>query len=151
MSNIALAPRSAIISANVNVTTCISLYHTISVGSIGYVINSLCPSDAIWGHRSGSTLAQVMACCLMAPSHYLDQCWIIIKGALQHSTDSSFTSGHELNVFRDYTFKIITKSPRGQWVNISWKNINTCSSVWWLAVCWNENPMWWKKECSCLW
>ena len=41
--------------------------------------NSLCPSDAIWQHRSGSTLAQVMACCLTAPSHYLNQCWLIIS------------------------------------------------------------------------
>ena len=37
-------------------------------------IKSVWPSDAIWWHRSGSTLAQVMACCLMAPSHYLNQC-----------------------------------------------------------------------------
>ena len=29
------------------------------------------PSDAIWWHTSGLMLAQVMACCLMAPSHYL--------------------------------------------------------------------------------
>ena len=35
-------------------------------------VNSLWPGDAIWRHRSGSTLAQVMACCLMAPSHYLN-------------------------------------------------------------------------------
>ena len=42
-------------------------------------INSLRPSDAIWRHRSGSTLAQVMACCLMAPSHYPNQCWLIIS------------------------------------------------------------------------
>ena len=34
-------------------------------------VNSWWPSDAIWRHRSGSTLAKVMACCLMAPSHYL--------------------------------------------------------------------------------
>ena len=39
-------------------------------------INSLWPSDAIWRHRSWSTLAQVMACCLSAPSHYLNECWI---------------------------------------------------------------------------
>ena len=32
--------------------------------------NLLWPSDAIWQHNSGSTLAQVMACCLTAPSHY---------------------------------------------------------------------------------
>ena len=41
--------------------------------------NSLRPSDTIWRHRSGSTLAQVMACCLTAPSHYLNQCWLIIS------------------------------------------------------------------------
>ena len=34
---------------------------------------SLCPSDAIWWHRSGSTLAQLMVWCLMASSHYLNQ------------------------------------------------------------------------------
>ena len=41
------------------------------------IVNSLGPSDAIWWHRSGSTLTQVMACCLTAPSHYLNQCWLI--------------------------------------------------------------------------
>ena len=41
--------------------------------------NSLRPGDAIWRHRSGSTLAQVMAWCLAAPSHYLNQCWLIIS------------------------------------------------------------------------
>ena len=39
------------------------------------LFNSLWPSDTIWWHRSGSTLAQVMACCHQAPSHYLIQCW----------------------------------------------------------------------------
>ena len=39
--------------------------------------NSLWPSDAIWRHKSGSTLAQEMACCLTAPSHYLNHCWLI--------------------------------------------------------------------------
>ena len=33
-------------------------------------------------HRFGSTLAQVMACCLSAPSHYLNQCWLTIKETL---------------------------------------------------------------------
>ena len=38
------------------------------------------PSDAKWRQGSRSTLVQVMACCLTAPSHYLNQCWhIIIK------------------------------------------------------------------------
>ena len=42
-------------------------------------INSLQPNDAIWQHRSGSTVAQVMFCCLMMPSHYLIQCWLVIS------------------------------------------------------------------------
>ena len=40
--------------------------------------NSLWPSDAIWWHRSGLTLAQLMACCLMALNHYLSQFWLKI-------------------------------------------------------------------------
>ena len=48
-------------------------------------VNSLWPSDATWWQRSGSTLAQVMACCLTAPSHYLNQCWLIISEAQWHS------------------------------------------------------------------
>ena len=47
-------------------------------------INPLRPSDAIWRKRSGSTLAQVMVCCLMAPSHYLNQCWLIISKVEWH-------------------------------------------------------------------
>ena len=50
-----------------------------------FAINSLWPSDTIWRQRSGSTLAQVMACCLKAPSHYLTQCWLIIIEVQWHS------------------------------------------------------------------
>ena len=53
--------------------------------------NSLWSSDAIWRQRSGSTLAQVMACCLMAPSHYLNQCWPIISEVQWHSYKGNFT------------------------------------------------------------
>ena len=42
-------------------------------------VNSLWPSDVIWRLRSGSILAQVMACCLTPPSHYLNQCWRTIN------------------------------------------------------------------------
>ena len=38
-------------------------------------INPLWFGDAVWSQISGSTLAQVMACCMMAPIHYLNQCW----------------------------------------------------------------------------
>ena len=40
-------------------------------------IKSWWHSDAIWRHRSGPTLAQIMAWCLTAPSHYLSQCYLI--------------------------------------------------------------------------
>ena len=52
-------------------------------------VNSLWPSDTIWRLRSGSTLAQVMAWCLTAPSHYLNQCWLIISEVTWHSYQSN--------------------------------------------------------------
>ena len=55
--------------------------NTRSQGISGLGVNSLWPSDAIWRQRSGSAMAQVMACCLTAPSHYLNQCWLIISEA----------------------------------------------------------------------
>ena len=39
------------------------------------VLDSLWLSDATWWHGTVSTSAQVLACCLTAPSHYLNQCW----------------------------------------------------------------------------
>ena len=54
-------------------------------------VNSLRPSDAIWQQRTGSTLAQVMACCLTAPSHYLNQCWLIISKVMWLSCEGNFT------------------------------------------------------------
>ena len=62
------------------------MFHIITVLSF----NSLRSSEAIWRHRSGSTLAQVMACCLTASSHYLNQCWLIISKVLWHSSQGNF-------------------------------------------------------------
>ena len=44
-----------------------------------FLINSLWPSDVIWRQGSRLTFAQVIACCLTAPSHYLNQYWLIIS------------------------------------------------------------------------
>ena len=74
-------------------------------------LNSLRPSDAIWRRRSGSTLAQVMACSLTTPSHYLNVTFILgqfHKICLHHQS---------LNLFENYMPKISFKFPRGQWVN----------------------------------
>ena len=43
----------------------------------------------VWWNRSGSTLAQVMACYLMAPGHYLNWCWLLIDEDLWRSPESS--------------------------------------------------------------
>ena len=60
--------------------------------------DSVRPDDAIWWHRSGSTSAQAMAWCLVAPSHYLDQCWLVIIETLWLSPDDIFTkNSHDIN------------------------------------------------------
>ena len=57
-----------------------------SITSVCPVVNSLWPGDSIWRHGTRSTVAQVMACCLTAPSHYLNQCWLIISKVQWHSS-----------------------------------------------------------------
>ena len=48
-----------------------------SISVYSYPVDSLWPNYTIWQQTSGSAMAQVMTCCLTAPSHYLNQCWII--------------------------------------------------------------------------
>ena len=88
------------------------------------VVNSLGPSDAIWQWRSWSTLVQVMACCHQATSHYLNQCWLIISKVLWHSSEEiiirRFGDTNQQSKIEDYIFKIISRSPRGQWVKLLW-------------------------------
>ena len=83
-------------------------------------INSLWPNDAIWRHISRSTLAQVMACCLTAPSHYLNQCWLIFRKVQWHSVRGNLTRDsspfNHWNKLENYMTKILFKSPRGQCV-----------------------------------
>ena len=87
------------------------------------MFNSLWPSDAIWRQKSGSTLAQVMACCLTAPSHYLNQCWFIISKVLWHSSEDiiigRFEDTNQWSKIENYNYKITLRSPRGQWVNLN--------------------------------
>ena len=45
-------------------------------------------SSVIWWHISRSTL--VIAWCLIAPSHYLNQCWVIISQVLWHWLEDNF-------------------------------------------------------------
>ena len=86
------------------------------------IINSLGPSDAIWRQRSWSTLAQVMAGCLTTPSHYMNQCWLIISKVEWHLSKGKFTSDNSAinhwNYLQDWVLKIPFKFSRGQWVQI---------------------------------
>ena len=43
--------------------------------------NSLWPSDSMSHYRTWSALVQAMAWCLMAPSHYLNQCWPSVRSS----------------------------------------------------------------------
>ena len=47
-------------------------------------MKSLTPGNTIWHHNTRSTLFQVMAWCLMAPSHHLIKCWQTINEVLWH-------------------------------------------------------------------
>ena len=68
-----------------------SMYHLWQWHPILHTLNSLWPSDAIWRRRSMSILAQVMACCLTAISHNMNQCWLTISKVQWHSSDGNFS------------------------------------------------------------
>ena len=75
----------------------------------GKCLVSYCKSrDAVWHHRSSSTLVQVVAWHLMAPSHYLKQCWIIISKAQWHSSEDNFTKDTSL---RHWSLKFYLQIP----------------------------------------
>ena len=84
--------------------------------------NTLWPSATIWWQRTGTTLAQIMACCLTAPSHLMNQCWLFIKCVLRHSPECNSTACTQVtivyNEFGTYAFKLTGISPRGQWVDV---------------------------------
>ena len=92
--------------------------------------NLLWPSDAIWWHRFCSILAQVMACCLVAPSHYLNQCWVVISGVLWYSPEGNFRGNAQDNYswyeFPNYKLKITAAPPKVQGVN----SLGPSDAIW---------------------
>ena len=62
-----------------------------------------------------------MAWCLTAPSHYLNQYWLVISEVQRHSYQGHFTRDastiNHWNTFENYISKISFKFPRDQWVN----------------------------------
>ena len=105
-----------------------------------WLINTMWPSDTIWWNITGSTLAQVMACCLTASSHYPNQCWLLISEILWHSPQSNVTANAQATIL--YTVMslkfILSKSlphlPGVQWVNThSWLDEQS-STILWLSL-----------------
>ena len=60
-----------------------------------HFIYSLRPSEAIWCHKTRSTLVQVIARSLMAPSHYLNQFWLLVKRIRWNKLE--WSSNHNTN------------------------------------------------------
>ena len=59
--------------------------------------------DTLW-HRSRSILFQVMVCCMTAPSHCLNWCWLIISEVLWHCPEGNFT-GSAQDIYPCYEFE----------------------------------------------
>ena len=111
--------------------------------SLCWRINSLWPSDTIWWHRSRSTLVQVMACCLTAPSHYLNQCWLIISMVQWHLSESDFTRDAQPSITKismKITCLCFNSSPPSatymhQWIGSALvQNDNSLSPIWCQAI-----------------
>ena len=80
----------------------------------GLMLELISPSDAIWRQRYRWTLAEVMASCLAAPSHYLKQCLLTIN---------VFFGIHMMAIWHAF-LKIpihdmsTAAPPRGWWLNL---------------------------------
>ena len=104
----------------------------------------LAPSDAIWRQRYGSTLVQVMACCLRVPSHYVKQYWLINTKVFWHSSEGIIVRRYEdafkWNKSEIHFFKVTFRSPRDKWVNAVVARINSaiCTTqrtfVYWIGI-----------------
>ena len=81
-----------------------------------FFVSSLSFSEAVWQSKTGSTVAQLMAWCLMPPIHDLNK-WPIIWGVLSHSLKSnSINSIH--NTYR-HILKLLPDPLGASWL-ISW-------------------------------
>ena len=77
----------------------------------------------MWWQRSGSTLAQVMACCLTAPIHYLNQCSSMIISEFQWHWYLAISQEMPQPSITKICLKIThlklhSNFPRAQWVKV---------------------------------
>ena len=91
------------------------------VPTISEVFNSLQPSDTIWRHGSVLKQAEVTTCYLMVPSHYLNQCWLLISEIPWNSPKNNSTVNAQTIILCNEFEKLLPHLPR---VN----ELNTLSS-----------------------
>ena len=130
-----LRPISKIYSISKLICSCISPWNPLHI----HDINSLLPGDALWWYRSWSTLAQIMACCLIAPSHYLNHCWLLISKVLWHSPESNFSASDyaatRYDEFENYNFKISATSLSQGQCRLNMSVFQTCLTFVWRLTC----------------
>ena len=83
-------------------------------------------SDAIRLHKSVSTSLQVMACCLTAPSHYLNLYWLMVEGVFWYFSVNNPQEGL-MNLIRNMCLeikplKLVPLDPGGNVLNIQPQN-----------------------------
>ena len=114
-------------------------------------VNSLRPSDAIWCHITWSPLVQEMAWCRMAPSQYLNQCWLIVSVVFWHPHEGDFTASapdiYPRFEFEYYQFKITATSIRGRHVNMGPDSGVFIATYQYLNTSWLD---YWQNVFQCL-
>ena len=108
--------------------------------------NLLWPGDNIWRHKTWSSLVQVMTCFLTAPSHYLNQCWLIISEALWHSPKCNFP-GNAHGIYPWYEFENFWFNNNLPGVSELKPGLSGCGAVSSAAVVWSctscNKLIWW--------
>ena len=89
-------------SSSVNSSNSIFIYVCVCNIFLGLYFGLGTPCDGI---AFGPRFNQVMACCLVAPSHYLNQSWLIIGEVLWHSPEDNFTGMLTISIL-DISLKI---------------------------------------------
>ena len=93
-----------------------------------------------YSDRFGSTLAQVMAWCLTAPSHHLNQCWLCISQAQRYSCQGNFTRDTEVISCISLKFTYLKFNSHISVANeltIIWKSFSC------LQFCHHSDEIWW--------
>ena len=103
-ANISISPLLNDNNANISISPLLSQYDCLT--SVIYTGKILSHCSLV---TPVSTLVQMRDCCLPTPSHYLNQCWILISEALRHLPDSNFSASAIATILHgnywNYTFK----------------------------------------------